>query len=78
MSTEDHTKEKLWPTLVETAHALTLYPNHKAYARETILQEKPETTPAELAARMHMPLGEAIVILHELKEERKLANPQNL
>lgn len=78
MNTEDYMKEKLWPIFVETVHALTLYPNHKAYTRETILQEKPETAPTELAARMHIPLGEAIVILHELKEERKLATPQNL
>ncbi len=78
MDTENYAKENLWPILVETVHALTLYPNHKAYTRETILQEKPETTFTELAARMHMPLGEAIVILHELKEERKPATPQNL
>ncbi len=78
MNTEDYVKEKLWPILVEAVHALTLYPNHKAYTRETILQEKPETAPTELAARMHMPLGEAIVILHELKEERESATQQNL
>ncbi len=78
MSIEEYSKEKLWSILVQTVHALVLYPNHKAYTRETILQEKPETAPTELAARMHIPLGEAIVILHELKEERKLANPQNI
>ena len=48
-----------------------MYPAHKSYTREEILRENPDITPTELAARMNMPLGEAIVILHELTEERK-------
>jgi len=64
-------KEKLWPILVETVHASVMYPNHKAYTRETILREKPEIAPSELANRLNMSLGEALVILHELAEERK-------
>ena len=64
-------KEKLWPLLVETVHAAVMYPTHKAYTRETILQEKPDITATELANKMNMPLGEALVILHELEEERK-------
>ena len=69
---EEYTKEKLWPILIETVHALVMYPNHKAYTREVILSEKPETTPTELAARLKIPLGEALVILCELAEERRL------
>lgn len=72
MSLEEYMKEKLWPILVETVHGLVLYPNHKAYTREFILQEKPETTSAELAVRLNIPLGEALVILQELAEERKV------
>jgi hypothetical protein len=72
MSLEECKKEKLWSVLVETVHALVMYQNHKAYTREVILQEKPEITPAELASRLHMPLGEALVIVHELVNERKL------
>jgi hypothetical protein len=72
MSLEEYLKEKLWPILVETVHGLVLYPGHKAYTRENILQEKPETTPPQLAARLNIPLGEAIVILQELAEERRL------
>lgn len=72
MSLEEYMKEKLWPILVETVHDMVLYPNHKAYTREVILQEKPETTPTELALRLSIPLGEALVILQELAEERKL------
>ena len=56
--------------MVEAVHALVLYPNHKAYTRDVILPEKPETTPAELAARLNLPLGEALVILYELTAER--------
>jgi hypothetical protein len=68
---EDYTREKLWPILVETVHAAVMYPHHKAYTRETILNEKPNITAEELAVRLNMPLGEALVILYELAEERK-------
>lgn len=72
MSIEEYTKERLWPILVETVHALTMYPGHKAYTRDVILSEKQEITPEELAVRLHLPLGEALVILHELSDERKI------
>jgi len=73
MSLEEYTKEKLWLILVETVHAAIMYPAHKAYTREEILREKPDVTAAELAARLNMSLGEALVILYELAEERKNA-----
>ena len=69
MSNEEYSKEKLWPILTETVHALTMYANHKAYIKKTILNEKPNIPPSELAVRLHMPLGEAIVILYELKNQ---------
>ena len=72
MSVEEYTKQTLWPILIETVHAMIMYPNHKAYTRDVILPEKPEITVAELAVRLKMPLGEAVVILHELSEERKM------
>jgi len=72
MSLEEYTKEKLWVILVETVHALLMYPNHKTYTREVILNEKPDIMPAELAVRLKIPLGEALVILYELADERKL------
>ncbi|MFB3889951.1 MAG: hypothetical protein ACE14S_10705 [Candidatus Bathyarchaeia archaeon] len=71
MNLEEYTKEKLWLILAETAHASVMYPTHKAYTRETVLREKPDVTPAELAARLNMPLGEALVILDELRGEGK-------
>ena len=71
MSKEEYIKEKLWPILVETVRASVMYPSHKAYTRETILREKPDITASELANRLSISLGEALVILHELKEEIK-------
>jgi hypothetical protein len=57
-----------------------MYSNHKAYTREVILFQKAEITPGELAARLNVPLGEALVILCELSEERKkqLDNPAGI
>lgn len=72
MKPEEYGKEKLWPVLVETVHAMVMYPKHKAYTREEILNEEPEIEPMQLAARLNIPLGEALVILHELTEEGKL------
>jgi hypothetical protein len=72
MNFEEFTREKLWPILVETVHAMVMYPHHKAFARDTILPEKPETLPAELAARLNVSLGEALVILYELASERNV------
>ena len=71
MNLDDYTKEKLWLILVETVHATVLYPTRKAYTRDRILLEKPDITPSDLAARLNMSLGEALVILEELTEERK-------
>jgi ribosomal protein S25 len=71
MSPEEYTKEKLWQILVETVHAMVMYPHHKAYIRDVILHEKPDITPQELAARLGIPLGEALVILYELKNEKR-------
>jgi hypothetical protein len=71
MSLEEYTKEKLWTILVETVHASAMYPSRKAYTRDEILREKPEITALELSNRLGMTLGEALVILKELSEERK-------
>ena len=70
MSLEECEKERLWPILVETVHSLVMYPNHKAYTREVILPEKPGITHMELAVRLKMPVGEALVILFELAKEK--------
>ena len=71
MNLDEYTKEKFWQLLVETVHASVMYPTHKAYTRDSILPQKADVTANELAERLGMPLGEALVILSELAEERK-------
>jgi hypothetical protein len=63
---EEYTKERLWQLLVEAVHASVMYPTHKAYVRDSILPQKTNVSPSELAERLGMPLGEALVILSEL------------
>ena len=71
MNFEEYTKDKLWLILVETVHANVMYPTHKAYTRDTLLRENPDISPADLATKLELPMGEALVILYELTEERK-------
>jgi hypothetical protein len=71
MNLDEFTKEKLWLILTDTVHTMVMYPSHKAYIRDVILREKPDVTATELANRLNMPLGEALVILYELEGERK-------
>ncbi|MEM2119439.1 MAG: hypothetical protein QW840_04880 [Candidatus Bathyarchaeia archaeon] len=74
MGFESYVGEKLWPVLVETVHAMVMYPSHKAYTREVVLAENPKVTPEELAVRLRIPFGEALVILFELSNEQKPAS----
>lgn len=71
MNLEDYSKEKLWQLLVETVHASVMYPTHKAYTRESVLPQKADISANELAERLGMPLGEALVILSELAQDSK-------
>lgn len=61
------TKEDLWKLLVDTAHALTMYNNHKRYVEDVMLKEKPDISTQELAIQINVTLGESIVILDELR-----------
>lgn len=74
MDLGEFTKEKLWNMLVEQVHASVMYPTHKAYTRESILPQKPNVSPLELAERLNLRMGEAIVILVELAAERQIAD----
>jgi len=71
MNMDEYTKEKLWKLLVEAVHASVMYPTHKAYTRDSILPQEADVSAVELAERLGMPLGEAIVILCELQPDRK-------
>lgn len=66
MDLNEHSKEDLWKLLVETVHASVMYPTHKSYVRDSILPSEADITACELAQRLGMPLGEALVILDEL------------
>jgi len=67
MSFEEYVSNPLWAILQEAVHSMIMYPHHKAYTRDVILNEQPDITPKELAAKLSISLGEAIVILFELK-----------
>lgn len=71
MTFVEYEKEKLWPILIETVHTLAVYLGHKSYTRADILEERSGISPEELAARLNISLGEAIVILYELASENK-------
>jgi hypothetical protein len=71
MNLDEYSKERLWQLLVETVHASVMYPTHKAYIRDCIFPQKADVTAVELAERLGMPLGEALVILSEFEQERK-------
>jgi len=69
-------KSPLWPLLVDTVHALVMYRYHKRYVSTVILGEKPNITPKDLSIRLGIPLGEALVILYELRSESLSPKPQ--
>lgn len=71
MNLEELTKERLWQLLIETVHAAVMYPTHKAYVRDSILPFTPNISPIELAERLNMTFGEALVILDELLAAKK-------
>jgi len=73
---EDYVNSPLWPILVDTAHALAMYRYHKHYVSTVIFDQKPDTAPKDLSIQLGIPLGEALVILHELGEERTKPNPE--
>ncbi len=60
-------KEELWKLLVDTVHSLPMYKHHKRYVQEVMLKEKPEISAKELAVQINIPLGEAIVLLDEIR-----------
>ncbi len=62
-------KNPLWSILTEVVHSLPIYKSHKSYVKNIILPKEQSITPKELSEKIGMPLGEAIVILSELKIE---------
>jgi hypothetical protein len=75
MSWQEYLDNPLWPILVETVHAMVMYPHHRAYTRDVALHEQPDIKPTELAAKVGIPLGEALVILYELEKTKSEGKP---
>lgn len=71
LSVEEYLKNPLWPILVETVHKTVMYPHHKFYIQSVFLSEKPDASSQDLALALNISLGEAIVILYELKTEKE-------
>jgi len=69
MSNTAYTRHPLWAILVETVHEMIMYAHHKAYVRSVVLVDRPDITYKDLALSLGIPLGEALVLLHELRHE---------
>jgi hypothetical protein len=53
--------------LVDTTHALPMYKNHKRYVQDIMMKETPKISPQELAVQLNLTLGEAFVLLYEIR-----------
>ncbi|MHA1813938.1 MAG: hypothetical protein ACTSYX_10970 [Candidatus Thorarchaeota archaeon] len=62
-------KHPLWNILVETTHRSPLYVGLVNYVRTKILPSDPHITPRQLASRLSISLGEALVLLDEMRRE---------
>ena len=63
------TNESLWPILVETARRSPLYANLTGYIRDEILPKESEVSVRELASRLSISVGEALVILYDIHKQ---------
>jgi hypothetical protein len=64
-------KEELWNLLVDSVHTLPMYKNHKRFVENVMLKERPEISQKELAIQLNLTVGEATVILYELRGSPK-------
>jgi len=64
---KEYRRDPLWPILVEVVKRNPAYEEHKMRVRDEILPEKPDITPEELSKLLSIPVGEALVILDELR-----------
>ncbi len=65
---DEYSSNPIWHILVETAQTLPMYNSHMSYTRDNILPVESKITPEQLSQRLDMPLGEALVILYELRK----------
>ncbi|TFG15572.1 hypothetical protein EU537_00700 [Candidatus Thorarchaeota archaeon] len=60
----------LWDILVETARRSPLYSGLSGYIRDNILPNNPEISPKQLASKLSISIGEALVILDAIKSNK--------
>ncbi|MFW9848148.1 MAG: hypothetical protein ACFFF4_03355 [Candidatus Thorarchaeota archaeon] len=65
----DFKSNPLWPILVDTIEKSPLYNGHVGYYRNKILPSNPDITPEELAHKLSITIGEALVILNTDQSE---------
>ena len=70
MTLENYEQDPLWPILVDTAHAMIMFKHHMAYIRDVLIHENPDICIHELSSKLGIPLGEAMVILHEIRKPK--------
>lgn len=68
---EKHLDNPLWPILIETVHSIVMYPHHKYFTSSVFLSENPDSSPEDLSLNLGISLGEAMVILYELRMEKE-------
>ena len=71
---ETLTRDELWDALVQTAHSILMYKNHKRYVEEVLLKQRPDISARELSIRLAIPLGEALVLLSETRNQAGKSN----
>ncbi len=71
LDTTDFKGHPLWKILVETARRNPLYPGLTSYIRDEVLPKEPSIGPRELASRLSISIGEALVLLDDLKSQFK-------
>ena len=59
----------LWSLLIETAKSNPLFAGNAGYAQNYILPKNPKITAKELASKLSITVGEALVILEGLMPE---------
>ena len=64
---KEYRRDPLWPILVEAVKGNPVYEGHKVRVRDEVLPKKPDITPEELSKLLSIPIGEALVILDELR-----------
>ena len=66
---EEYKENPLWLILLETAQTLPMYKAHLNYTKDVIIPENQKITPEELSQRLDITLGEALIILSEIKQD---------